>query len=767
MNIEEKYFDYTLEPGKFLNKNITIPTEKPLISIITAYYNCKDYIMQTANSVLNQTFPYWEWVIVNDGSTEEGTEEILNELKEKDDRIKIYNQKNQGRLVARDEAISKTTADIIYMLDSDDVIDPTLLECGYWTLTTNPTASWAYCNCVNFDKKEFLYKPEFDSEQEKKENLVIGSSFIVKKDLLEVGGYNVVDQDVHEDWHLWLRLLEKGKYPVKMNFYGFWYRQRQGSIRNTINGNKKKDKHATEVIKRQAKKIKHFIDAIEYPVSSGYGYYTYPKTFNWDRKLNYIMDGKINLLLIVPWFNVGGADKFNYDLISRLDKEKYNITIISTEPSDYVWRQKFEKHATIFDLTTFLHRKDWAAFIHYIIITRQINIVMQTNSYYGYYALPWLKSQFPNVIFVDYIHAHDWSWRNGGYARESIAVSNIVDKTYTCNNFVQKVMTEKMGRKDENMQTVYIGVDSEDFKRENTIISDEETKSKLEGKKVILFICRIVEIKRPIFMLRVLEAILKKDKNFILLVVGDGEQMQEMQKMAKQLNLTQNIVFTGMKDVTQTKQYYKMSDITIICSFSEGLAVTAYESLSMKVPVITSDVGGQSELIDETVGKVIPLMQDAENDLFKRKYSEEEIQLYANSIIEIVNSKDYKKMQENCREKITKSFSVDNMVKTLDNEFHDLINKGTRIKPETVKDIELYKQYLVLYNVIEERKYNIPVGGITNRRSNIKTANLKSNLWKNPFYRITVKTLKGIGLWEPLKKSKITKKLKTVIRKVM
>ena len=124
-------------------------------------------------------------------------------------------------------------------------------------------------------------------------------------------------------------------------------------------------------------------------------------------------------------------------------------------------------------------------------------------------------------------------------------------------------------------------------------------------------------------------------------------------------------------------------------------------------------------------------------------------------------------MQENCREKITKSFSVDNMVKTLDNEFHDLINKGTRIKPETVKDIELYKQYLVLYNVIEERKYNIPVGGITNRRSNIKTANLKSNLWKNPFYRITVKTLKGIGLWEPLKKSKITKKLKTVIRKVM
>ena len=185
MKEEEKYFDYSLEPGKELNKDLKMTDGgKPLISIITAYYNCKEYIKQTANSVLNQTFPYWEWIIVNDGSTEEGTEEVLNEL-QKDSRIKVFNQVNQGRLVARDNAISHTTADIIYMLDSDDLLDPTLLECGYWTLRTNPDASWAYCNCVNFDQMHFLYGPEFNSRQELKENLVIGSAFIVKKDLLE------------------------------------------------------------------------------------------------------------------------------------------------------------------------------------------------------------------------------------------------------------------------------------------------------------------------------------------------------------------------------------------------------------------------------------------------------------------------------------------------------------------------------------------------------------------------------------------------------
>ena len=64
--------------------------------------------MQTAYSVINQTFPYWEWIIVNDGSTEEGTKEILDKVEKLDSRIKIYHEENRGRILVRDFAISKT-----------------------------------------------------------------------------------------------------------------------------------------------------------------------------------------------------------------------------------------------------------------------------------------------------------------------------------------------------------------------------------------------------------------------------------------------------------------------------------------------------------------------------------------------------------------------------------------------------------------------------------------------------------------------------------
>ena len=52
-------------------------------------------------SIINQTFPYWEWIIINDGSTQEGTEQILSEIASLDNRIKVFNETNHGRIITR------------------------------------------------------------------------------------------------------------------------------------------------------------------------------------------------------------------------------------------------------------------------------------------------------------------------------------------------------------------------------------------------------------------------------------------------------------------------------------------------------------------------------------------------------------------------------------------------------------------------------------------------------------------------------------------
>ena len=236
---ENIFFDYEKRPGlkqknKFIKEQI-----KPLVSIITSYYNSKEFLKQTVNSVINQTFPYWEWIIVDDGSTQKETYEILKSLEAKDSRIKVYHKQNEGLAKGRDYAIKYSTTKYILPLDADDLIDPTYIETLYFTLETNKEASFAFTNSVGFGKYIYLSNPDFDSERMKTDNHITATSLIRKEKIIELGGYGLAKRYVNEDWHLWLRMLAKGYYPVQVSFYGFWYRRRKISLLSEINDEKK------------------------------------------------------------------------------------------------------------------------------------------------------------------------------------------------------------------------------------------------------------------------------------------------------------------------------------------------------------------------------------------------------------------------------------------------------------------------------------------------------------------------------------------------
>lgn len=773
MNEEEKYFDYTMCPGQNIEKKEKIHDEEPLISIITGYYNAKDYIKQTAYSIINQTFPYWEWIIINDGSTQEGTEQILSEIASLDNRIKVFNETNHGRIITRDIAISKAKCELLFILDADDVIDKTYLECSYWSLKTNPKHSWVYADMANFDGREFLWKQIFSLDVEKKENIIPVCSLIKKKDLLDAGGYNIGDENVHEDWHLWLRMLEKGYSPIRMNYYAFWYRnKKEGGVLESFRKNKEKDKHANELIKKQAMKIKKDIFALQFPTTTNSQFDSYPEKFDWDKKPINIKGEKIRLLFILPWFKVGGADKFNYDLISKLDKNKFDITIITTETSDYIWRQRFEKHAEVFDVTSFLNRQDWPGFIHYIIKSRNIDLVMQSNSYFGFYVIPWLKSEFPDVIFTDYLHSENWHWRNGEYPRDSIAIDGFLDKTYTCTKKLKQSMKENMGRTVDNVETVYIGVDENEFDETKIDIFDNKEikkyKDKYEGKKCILFLCRISEEKRPIFMLKVFKKLLEKDPNLLLLVVGDGDVLPEMKDTAKKDKIEENIIFYGMQK--NVKPFYKLADVSVICSLVEGLTITTYESLSMGTPVVTADVGGQKELVDSTCGRVVQNIQTDKDGFYNRDYSNEEIERYANAIKEVLDDKSIK---SNCRNKILNGYTVNQMVKKMEDDFTDMVKNGTIVNPQSVVNIDLYKQLIVMYNQLDIRNYfpqEMDDESYNNYYNDKKAARrykllkIKEKLWKNPLWRGFVVFLQKTKIINIVKKLKIKEIIKKIAR---
>ena len=662
-------FNYKQTPGRVKLANYTSENENPLISIITPFYNSKEYFSQTFNSVVNQTFPYFEWIIVDDGSIDKEAISLLEELGEVEKRIRIFHIENVGPSAARNYAINQSQAEIVVPLDADDLIEPTYLECVYWSLYTNPEASWSYTDSVGFQNEEYLWKKPFNSKLMKVENLLTCTAGIRKKDLYEVGLYATSETYFNEDWHLWLKLLNAKKIPVHMGWYGFWYRRTNNGVLGHLKSNRSDQKKSSYLIKDIGRSITD-IKAIEFPRYNLKKGFPKPRKWDWDRApIN--VSTKAKVLMILPHMVMGGADLFNLDIVSRINKQKFELSIITTNPGDSTWRQRFEKHVTdIFDLTTFLDMEYWGSFIHYYITSRKIDILFVSNSYFGYYLIPWLRKEFPDISIIDYVHMEEWYWRAGGYARTSGALGDFIEKTYVCNDHLRHVMIESFDKKDHEAETVYIGVDEEEFNPD--YIEEGQIRASLnvnQDQPLILFPCRLHPQKRPFLMVEIVKKLKALVPNVIVVVVGDGPQWDELLAVIKKEKLQQTIYCVGRKD--DMRPYYRDSQVTLVCSLKEGLSLTAYESLAMGVPVVSSDVGGQKELINSEVGRVIPLYQNEEADLDNRHFMQEEVDEYVAALFNILSmeKEDKEKLSKQCRERIEQGFTKTNMIRYFEEEF--------------------------------------------------------------------------------------------------
>ena len=99
----------------------------PKFSIIIPVYNVEEYLAQSLDSVLAQSFADFETVCVNDGSKDSSLS-ILREYEKKDSRIRVIDQKNSGVSAARNAGVAAAIGEYIAYLDADDVFAPNLLE---------------------------------------------------------------------------------------------------------------------------------------------------------------------------------------------------------------------------------------------------------------------------------------------------------------------------------------------------------------------------------------------------------------------------------------------------------------------------------------------------------------------------------------------------------------------------------------------------------------------------------------------------------------
>lgn len=191
-------------------------TNSPKISVVMCAYNAEEWIERAVDSILNQSFDDFEFLIVDDGSTD-GTSSILDEYERQDARVTVIRHENQGVPKSANKAIRRSSGEYIARMDADDESLPDRFEKQVKFLDAHPDygmvgASRKIIEANGIEREEYF--PETDEEI--KRYLPWGNPFnqisvMIRRDVLdEVGLYDEYFT-YSSDYELWSRIATQYK----------------------------------------------------------------------------------------------------------------------------------------------------------------------------------------------------------------------------------------------------------------------------------------------------------------------------------------------------------------------------------------------------------------------------------------------------------------------------------------------------------------------------------------------------------------------------
>lgn len=661
-------------------KQADIELNEPLISVITPVYNLDAIINETADSILHQTLQQFEWIIVDDGSHSTETKVLLEQLVQRDHRIRITrHNSNLGLPAARNTGIRNSKSKFLFFIDGDDLADHTFLEKAYLILVQNEKFAFVNSYVKGFGALEYKWDGGFhESDLFLKENRNT-SCFMARREVFEQVMFDETMKDGCEDWDFWLHAASKNLWGYTIPEYLFYYRRTSANKWTTLNGKNSLAEIQKKLFDKYGTRLTGNFPVILFP----------PYKFGDVRSL--ISDKPVagksqnkQLLCIFPWLQIGGADQFNINLLEGLKKKGWQITILTTLADEHPWEDKFRKiTGDIFHVANLGAKTQYPAIIEYLVASRNPKLVFLSQSMYGYYILPFLKNRFPHLPIADYLHCDDINWYDGGYPRFSGKFEQFIDQTFTTSHALRQICISH-GSVPVKTQVCYINVDTNKIARNlQNRASIRKQLNVDDSETVILYVARLTEQKQPAVLIQTFYKLKNAFTNFHLIIIGDGPDRHIIESAINDKKVSDKVTYLGSQSQNVVLDYMDAADIFFLPSLYEGIALTIYEAMAKNLAIVGADVGGQKELVTNNCGMLVP-----------QKNIEEDSNNYFQALSNLLsNPASIKAMGDNARLRVVSSFDLEWMIKQMDNSF-------TNISAQIINSEALPSTYLLLLNKI-------------------------------------------------------------------
>lgn len=316
--------------------------------------------------------------------------------------------------------------------------------------------------------------------------------------------------------------------------------------------------------------------------------------------------GQRRIVMIFPWLVMGGADKFNLNLVANLKARGWQVTIVTTLAAKDVWADEFFRHT---DDIVALHRLgpvgEHPALLREVIETRHPDVVLVSHSELAYLLLPYLRFYCPRPVYLDYCHIEEMEWLEGGFPSLSVRYRASIDCSLVASEYLKRWMVSR-GGDPERIRVCRINVDSERWRPVPELRRRVREELRLEGTvPVVLFAARLCRQKRPLLFARTLAALASEKLDFVALVAGDGEDRAALERYVEKHRLRDRVMLLGSLPIKRMREILLASDILFLPSQNEGISLTIYEAMACEVAVVAADVGGQRELVVDGTGVLV------------------------------------------------------------------------------------------------------------------------------------------------------------------
>lgn len=331
-------------------------------------------------------------------------------------------------------------------------------------------------------------------------------------------------------------------------------------------------------------------------------------------------------ILLVSFFfppKFGGIENSLADLCQRLPKEE--IVVLADKEGnwqDFDQKQSFKIYRAKFFGSKFL-KPSWLLLFFKIwqIIKKEKIEVILFGHYANYCLLGPIFRKIFKIPFLIYGRGVDVLIYQKGKISKFFLKSNLKNASRVlANSHFTKNEICKLGIPEKNVIVVHPGIDLEKFNPNKISLEKiEKIKDKfgLKNKKIILYVGRLAKIKGIDLVIKALPEIKKQIQNIVFLVVGKGEDEEELRKLVKELNLEKTVIFVGpVEKPEEAIPYYFLTDLYVgpsrILEFvgykhQESFGSSFIEAQAIGKPVVATKVGGIPEVVSESkTGLLVP-----------------------------------------------------------------------------------------------------------------------------------------------------------------